>query len=138
MTTLFYLYMFNKKEWTKEYQKTERYKTYQLEYQREYKKKNREKLNAQDNLSRKKRRISDPEKYRLLDKDHRKKYKDKIVVRVMLYDNIKSGRIKKPEKCSVCNEVKKIEGHHRDYSKPLEVVWLCRICHTSEHKALKK
>lgn len=27
--------------------------------------------------------------------------------------------------------------HHPDYSKPLEVVWMCRPCHLAEHKRLE-
>lgn len=35
----------------------------------------------------------------------------------------------RPEKCSKCKKVAKVDGHHTDYSKPLQVVWLCRFCH---------
>ena len=28
-----------------------------------------------------------------------------------------------------------VEKHHPDYSKPLEVIWLCRPCHLALHKA---
>lgn len=38
----------------------------------------------------------------------------------------------KPRFCSFCNlsfPSKLIQAHHRDYSKPLEVRWLCPKCH---------
>lgn len=44
---------------------------------------------------------------------------------------VRTGRIK-PQSCSVCGNAR-AEGHHRDYSKPLEVVWLCRKHHLAEH-----
>ena len=44
---------------------------------------------------------------------------------------LRTGRLfKKP--CP-CGETK-VEGHHPDYSKPLEVIWLCKKCHIHEHK----
>ncbi len=35
--------------------------------------------------------------------------------------------------CAKCGDAKS-EMHHHDYSKPLEVEWLCRKCHLAEHK----
>lgn len=32
-----------------------------------------------------------------------------------------------PQPCSACG--KKAEAHHNDYTKPLEIVWLCRQHH---------
>jgi hypothetical protein len=32
--------------------------------------------------------------------------------------------------CAICGTDQNIEGHHEDYSKPLEVAWLCRSDHT--------
>ena len=47
---------------------------------------------------------------------------------------IKSGRIKKPQKCAWCGrEHSQIEGHHEDYRKPLDVIWLCSPCHKIYH-----
>jgi hypothetical protein len=40
------------------------------------------------------------------------------------------------EPCSRCGAAK-AERHHPDYSRPLEVVWLCTPCHRAEHKAQK-
>lgn len=39
--------------------------------------------------------------------------------------------IKQP--CEVCGNVKS-DGHHDDYSKPLEVRWLCRVHHMELHR----
>lgn len=47
----------------------------------------------------------------------------------LLHHAIKTGKIKRPNKCSNCNKKCKPEGHHKDYDKPLEVVWLCFQCH---------
>lgn len=50
-----------------------------------------------------------------------------------VYDKAKrSGKIKKMP-CVICGNPKS-EGHHTDYSKPLEVVWLCRKHHVEAHK----
>lgn len=35
--------------------------------------------------------------------------------------------------CRDCGNPKS-EAHHHDYDKPLEVVWLCKACHTQEHR----
>jgi hypothetical protein len=50
-----------------------------------------------------------------------------------------------PEPCSVCGVFGKnesgrsiIEAHHEDYTKPLDVVWLCQKHHRERHKMLKK
>jgi hypothetical protein len=34
--------------------------------------------------------------------------------------------------CHICGE-SKTEGHHADYGRPLDVVWLCRIHHMQAH-----
>lgn len=38
--------------------------------------------------------------------------------------------------CVVCGNIKS-EGHHTDYTKPLEVTWLCRKHHMEEHSKIK-
>lgn len=45
---------------------------------------------------------------------------------------IKTGKLVRLP-CEGCGEAKS-EAHHDDYSKPLEVKWLCRSCHAAAHR----
>jgi hypothetical protein len=56
----------------------------------------------------------------------------------ILFYAIRDKRIEKPEKCSVCQKQCKLHGHHHDYTKPLEVIWLCPQCHVNTHKQIKR
>jgi len=51
----------------------------------------------------------------------------------------RSGKLQRPTRCSNCgagaDEVV-IDAHHDDYSKPLQVTYLCRKCHRQWHAAL--
>lgn len=45
---------------------------------------------------------------------------------------LRSGALIKPDTCSGCgckSDEHRIEAHHHDYSKPLDVIWLCTPCH---------
>ena len=46
---------------------------------------------------------------------------------------IKKGTIQRSKKCSKCGLKGKIEGHHKDYNKPKEYIWICKACHTAIH-----
>ncbi len=83
----------------------------------EWREKNRERLNATYLES----YHSNP--------DHQKKHK----ARGVLNKALKSGKILKPLNCSTCEKLGRIEGHHDDYEKPLEVIWLCTSCHGKLH-----
>jgi len=66
----------------------------------------------------------------------RRKNPDKRNVRQRVYMALKKGLIKKKE-CAVCDKVK-VEAHHFNYSKPLEVIWLCNKHHVEVHSCQKK
>jgi len=44
---------------------------------------------------------------------------------------IRAGRLQKMP-CVFCSE-KIVHAHHKDYSKPLDVIWLCPKCHHRLH-----
>lgn len=54
---------------------------------------------------------------------------EKVRTRSLVYRAVVAGRLVRPKSCSRCGKRTKVEGHHEDYSKPLEVTWVCRSCH---------
>jgi len=47
---------------------------------------------------------------------------------------LRTGDLTRPDNCSRCGVACVTRGHHDDYSKPLEVRWLCRKCHGYIHR----
>lgn len=57
---------------------------------------------------------------------------EKLRARAQCAYAIRSGKlIRQP--CAACGNPKS-EAHHDDYSKPLNVEWLCRQCHAAAHR----
>jgi hypothetical protein len=46
---------------------------------------------------------------------------------------VASGRVKKPDQCFACGAGGRLEAHHKDYTKPLDVTWVCSVCHHRFH-----
>ncbi len=63
-------------------------------------------------------------------KDRFIRHRKKQYVRWKVHHAVKIGILKRSLTCEHCNQIKNTEGHHSDYSKPLEVIWLCRQCHS--------
>lgn len=91
---------------------------------------------------------SNPQKRKKCQRRYYENNKDKY------YMWIKKSRSKYPEKrkaqqlsnrieldgkiCEVCKEREAEHRHHPDYSKPLEVMFLCHICHRQIHQVLNQ
>lgn len=61
------------------------------------------------------------------------RFPEKQAARVLLNSAVYAGKVRKPTICSRCQKSGRIEGHHSDYTKPLEVTWVCTLCHTIYH-----
>jgi hypothetical protein len=47
---------------------------------------------------------------------------------------LKKGTLNKSDSCEECGDRWcRIQAHHEDYDKPLEVIWLCPSCHVRKH-----
>lgn len=42
---------------------------------------------------------------------------------------IRNGELTRPSQCEACGKTARIEAAHEDYSRPLDVRWLCHSCH---------
>ena len=94
-----------------------------------WKKENPEKLAGY----RKNYREANPEKVVEYYKKYKKAKPEKIKARNAVGNAIAAGKLIRPDACSVCLEIKNIEGHHEDYSKPFELIWVCVQCHGNIH-----
>lgn len=48
---------------------------------------------------------------------------------------VRDGKLKK-QPCQVCGTWKRVQKHHEDYSKPLDVQWLCPKHHAEAHRKM--
>lgn len=60
-------------------------------------------------------------------------FRYKKAVREFTNNNIRSGFLVR-QPCEVCKSEKKADAHHDDYTKPLDVRWLCRKHHNEHHR----
>ena len=51
---------------------------------------------------------------------------------------LKRGKLVKPKRCERCERARRLQMHHHDYDKPLEVEFLCRPCHQEHHAKLAR
>ena len=64
--------------------------------------------------------------------EYRKRNPNKTKAHSMAARAIKNSNLFK-EPCEVCSE-ENVHAHHDDYAKPLNVRWLCSLCHSKWHK----
>ena len=68
----------------------------------------------------------------------RKKWESKNFIKkgasTIVGNAVRDGLLEKPSRCESCQSApNRLHGHHDDYAKPLEVRWLCSVCHRQWH-----
>lgn len=66
---------------------------------------------------------------------YREKFPEKCKARMAVIIKIRKGTITR-QPCEICGKPN-AEAHHPDYSKPLEIKWLCSLHHKQIHVSIK-
>jgi hypothetical protein len=67
----------------------------------------------------------------------RREHSEKYLAQTAVGNAVRDGKLKKGP-CAACGTtVGRIIGHHHDYSRQLDVTWLCPACHGAEHRVLR-
>jgi len=70
-------------------------------------------------------------RYRLAHPDRYKAY-------ASVNNGKRDGKVKGSDTCEHCGARGRTEGAHTDYSKPLDVIWLCKTCHCAFDRGLQR
>ena len=111
--------MFDRKAYMKKYHKEHYHRKKEVERVKGWKKNNPQ-------------RVKELQKIAL--KNWREKNEHKIRAETKAYKNIP---IPKNQLCEICKKNIATERHHEDYSKPLEVMFVCNKCHNRIHRGYK-
>lgn len=63
----------------------------------------------------------------------RRQTPEKHQARTAVSRAIGAGILIRPDACERCHSAVTVEAHHEDYTRVLDVVWLCQRCHLNIH-----
>lgn len=72
---------------------------------------------------------ANPSHYTEHSRKFRKRHPERNRVYQATWNAISRGKLKRPAQCEACGQLGKVQAHHWDYSRPLDVQWLCMPCH---------
>lgn len=109
-------------------------------YQKEYYSKNKHRINARNKEWTEKNRERHNQYCKNWNNEHfnerneyqrkyRRNNKDKYYAHGRISSRVQLGKIEKPSACEICGRTGRVEAHHEDYSKPLDIIWCCKKCH---------
>lgn len=73
---------------------------------------------------------------RVVAKAWRASHPEKFRAHLAVGRAVKTGKLTRLP-CEVCGDVNS-QGHHEDYSRPLEVMWLCQKHHSARHMEMER
>lgn len=97
---------------------------------RQHRIKNPEKVREYD-----RKRANEPHRIALRRREYLREWDnhpDRMRARNTVSTAIRDGKLSKLP-CAFCQATDGLEAHHHDYTKPLDVTWLCRPCHRRFH-----
>lgn len=75
------------------------------------------------------------------DRENRARWQQRHAIKrnchVVVGNAIRDGKLT-PQPCERCGADEHIHAHHEDYTKPLDVNWLCRTCHGIRHREINE
>lgn len=101
---------------------------------RKYQQENKEKVREYGKRYRERHSERSKENRRAAQKRYEKNNSEKIRAHKQLNYHVSAGNVTKPETCRMCDQNCFLEGHHVDYSQPLNVIWICKSCHVLADK----
>lgn len=102
-----------------------------LEYLRNYYNENKEALRKKASEYQKQNRDKFNDRYKKYSATEEGTIKNKA--RKKVKSALMKGTLSRPSVCEDCKNERFTEAHHEDYSKPLDVNWLCKECHWKRH-----
>lgn len=77
------------------------------------------------------------EKQKIKKKEWIEKNRIKRAAHILAGNAIRSGLLVR-EPCFKCGSCVDVDAHHEDYMRPLDVVWLCGLCHGLRHQEINE
>jgi hypothetical protein len=71
--------------------------------------------------------------------DYNKRWPEQARAKWLVQKKVQRGEMAKPACCERCGEPfppEKLQAHHHDYTRPLDVSWYCGPCRKAVHREL--
>jgi hypothetical protein len=72
-----------------------------------------------------------PENHRAYNASWIERHPEATFAHYQLRNAVRRGELARPTSCESCGGTGRVHGHHDDYDRPLDVVWLCAVCHAA-------